>query len=322
MGRHAGNGQEAINDMNMIGPSGVGPATYAQPATRRTPPPMTGTAQLLDISTDQLTSDLQSGESLNSLASQKGISSSTLLSTVQSDLKANAPAGSIVSGSQLQEMASNLVQGRGRHQHKQGGGPDAVSPLVGEDDGSTPPDPTMSSASTDATTSSSALGSMATLLGLSSTQLTDALESGTTLSTLAIQQGVSSADVISSVASDLKANAPQGAPALSGDQVQQMAADVVNGTEVAAPSRPTGVGSSGGAGSSGRISSLGASSSTTATNNLHALASATGLDPGLLLSRLQSGQDLSSLLASAGQTGYGSSVGSSVNGGVLYDDYA
>ncbi len=65
-------------------------------------------------------------------------------------------------------------------------------------------------------------------------QLDQDLQSGTTLSSLASQDGVSSSSLTSAIESDLQANAPQGAPAPSGDQLQQMA------TEIAAGTPPTG----------------------------------------------------------------------------------
>jgi uncharacterized protein YidB (DUF937 family) len=47
---------------------------------------MTSMAALLGLSSTQVTSALQSGTSLSTLASQQGVSSSALLSTVESDL--------------------------------------------------------------------------------------------------------------------------------------------------------------------------------------------------------------------------------------------
>jgi hypothetical protein len=74
--------------------------------------PLTDTAQLLGISTSQLSGDLQSGQTLSSLASCTGVSSSDLLSAVESDLKANAPSGApALSSSQLQQMASDFING-------------------------------------------------------------------------------------------------------------------------------------------------------------------------------------------------------------------
>ncbi|HEX3975007.1 MAG TPA: hypothetical protein VHW96_02025 [Solirubrobacteraceae bacterium] len=48
--------------------------TQSQSARRPQPPAMTQTAQLLGISTDQLSTDLKSGSTLSSLASKAGIS--------------------------------------------------------------------------------------------------------------------------------------------------------------------------------------------------------------------------------------------------------
>ncbi len=286
-------------------------ASYAESTMRRTPPPLTQTSKLLGLSTDELTSDMQSGKTLSSLAGQKGVSNSMLVASVEADLKNNAPAGSTASSSQLKQVASKLIQGgHGRHHHG-GGAISALSLLQG----------TGGSASTDATTTSSGLGNTAALLGLSGTQLASDLQSGATLGSLASQKGISGSDLLSSVESDLKASALQGAPAMSGGQLQQVATNVINSTGFAPPSAAS-AGRSGGGPWSGGVSSLGATSSTTATTNLNSLATATGLSPGSLLSRLQSGQDLSSLLGSAGQTGYGSSVASSVRGGVMYDEYA
>ena len=116
---------EAIDEMNVSGLGSAATATYAQSTTRRTPPPLTTTAKLLGVSTDQLTKDLQSGTTLSSLASQKGVSSSALLTSVESDLQANAPTGSTASSSQLAQVATNLIQGGGGHHHRHGGGGEA-----------------------------------------------------------------------------------------------------------------------------------------------------------------------------------------------------
>ena len=51
------------------------------------PPRMTNTAQLLGISTNQLAQDLQSGTTLSSLASKQGVSSSSLISSIEKDLQ-------------------------------------------------------------------------------------------------------------------------------------------------------------------------------------------------------------------------------------------
>ena len=238
------------------------------------PPAMTNTAQLLGLSTSALSSDLQSGQRLGSLASSAGVSSSDLLSAVESDLQANAPSGSsAVSGDQLQQFATNLINGTGGRPHFGGpGGP-----------GGAPP----------------AMTNTAQLLGLSTSDLSSDLQSGQTLSSLASSAGVSSSDLLSAVQSDLQANAPSGSSALSGNQFEQIATDIINGT---------------GPGP--------APASASAARNLDSLASATGLSFSALLAQLGSGADMSQLLSSPGTTGYGSTIGDEINGGVVIDQYA
>jgi uncharacterized protein YidB (DUF937 family) len=154
------------------------------------------------------------------------------------------------------------------------------------------------------------LTSTAQLLGLSTSQLSQDLQSGSTLSSLASQAGVSNSDLISSIKKDLAANAPQGAPALSSTQLTQMA------TSIATGSAPSGT-----PWSSDSTSSSPSGSGVSAQSNLSSLASVLGTDPTTLLEQLPAGQDLSSVLSGGGETGYGTSVADSVNGGVAFDEY-
>ena len=134
---------------------------------RRTPPSLDNTAQLLGLTSSQLSTDLQSGTTLSQLASQKGVSSSSLISSIESDLTANAPQGaSAPSSTQLTQMATNIANGTRPGQGA--GGPPAggFTPPAG---GFAPP----------------AMTNTAKLLGLSSSQLSSDLQSGTTLSQLA-----------------------------------------------------------------------------------------------------------------------------------------
>ena len=59
-----------------------------------------------------------------------------------------------------------------------------------------------------------------------------------------------------------------------------------------------------------------------AQSNLSSLASTLGTDPATLLAALTQGLDLSSALSGPSATGYGTSVGSSITGGVAFDQYA
>src|SRR5207244_1332127 len=117
-------------------------------------------------------------------------------------------------------------------------------------------------------------------------------QSGTTLTQLAAQKGVAKDELVASIAADLKANAPQDAPALSATQLTTFATSIADGTR---PDR--------------------------AQANLSSLAAALGTDASTLLERLRSGEDLSSVLA-GGASGYGSSLAASDLRGLAVDRYA
>ncbi|MGA2928697.1 MAG: hypothetical protein ABSG43_22455 [Solirubrobacteraceae bacterium] len=73
---------------------------------------MTNTARLLGVSASQLGEDLQSGATFSSLASQKGVSSGSLMRSIESDLQADAPQGvSALSVSQLTRIATSIANG-------------------------------------------------------------------------------------------------------------------------------------------------------------------------------------------------------------------
>jgi hypothetical protein len=77
---------------------------------------MSGT---LGLSTTSLQQELESGESLSSIAQTQGVSQSTLLQSISSALTQN---GSSASGAQLQQVASNIASRTGGHHHHGGGG--------------------------------------------------------------------------------------------------------------------------------------------------------------------------------------------------------
>lgn len=86
---------------------------YAPPRPRHEPPPMSNTADLLGVSTDELREAQRSGTTLSDLATQKGVSSDDLMKSVTADLKANKPEGAPeLSDSQLADMASNIAAGK------------------------------------------------------------------------------------------------------------------------------------------------------------------------------------------------------------------
>jgi uncharacterized protein YidB (DUF937 family) len=108
--------------VNALGSSGVqlDPSAHL----RRQPPPMTNTAELLGMSTDDLEQARKSGTTLADLAAQKGVSKDDLVNSIVSDLKANKPDGAPeLSDTQLTTMATNIADGkRPHHGHGHGHG--------------------------------------------------------------------------------------------------------------------------------------------------------------------------------------------------------
>jgi hypothetical protein len=91
----------------------------------------------------------------------------------------------------------------------------------------------------------------AKLLGMSSSELTRQLQSGKPLDSVASSKGVSQSAVVKSVESDLKTNAPAGAPSLSGSQLTQLATSIASGAPPGAVGGPRGVGGPQAVGSTG-----------------------------------------------------------------------
>jgi hypothetical protein len=151
------------------------------------------------------------------------------------------------------------------------------------------------------------------LLGMSSDELQQAQRSGTTLTELASQKGVSKDDLVASITKDLQANKPEGAAELDATQLTQMATNIADGV------RPQG----GPGGHGGHHHHGGQAGGDRAAQNLSALASALGTDTDTLLSKLQSGGDLTDWLSSLrSPTGYGSDATGAVAGGLQVDTQA
>ena len=83
-------------------------------------------ASTLGLSTSALQQQLQSGQSLSSIAQAQGVSQQTLVQSISTALTQN---GSSASGSQLQQIATNIANrtpGAGGHHHHHGGGSASV----------------------------------------------------------------------------------------------------------------------------------------------------------------------------------------------------
>ena len=95
----------------MPAPSATGCSSRWSPLPRRWP-----------TTTDALQQDLQSGKSLNDLASAKGLSQKDLLAAIEQGLQNNAPAGApALSSTQLTNLAERIAGHQGR------GGPGGVA---------------------------------------------------------------------------------------------------------------------------------------------------------------------------------------------------
>jgi uncharacterized protein YidB (DUF937 family) len=150
------------------------------------------------------------------------------------------------------------------------------------------------------------LTNTAELLGMSVDELQKAQRSGTTLADLAATKGVSKDDLVKSIVSDLKADAPEGAQPRTDAQLTEMATNIADGK------RPSRAGHAGG----------GEQSTDRSSTNVSSLADALGVDPATLLQRLQSGEDPAALLEAASPTQYGNtSAPSYLSSGLTVDHY-
>ena len=135
-------------------------------------------------------------------------------------------------------------------------------------------------------------------LGLSTDDLETQLQSGKSLADVAQAQGVSEDDLVSSIAADIKANAPQGAPPLSDAQATNIATRMVE-------HKP------------GAGRGPGGPPPATFQANLTSLASSLGTDPDTLLQQLRSGDTTDLTQSTPWDAGRGAPTS-----GLLVDDYA
>lgn len=76
------------------------------------PPQMNEVAKLLGLEGTELSSQLRSGKTLSTLASEKGVSSGELVKTIETELSAHKPAGAPeLSATQLTQIATNIANG-------------------------------------------------------------------------------------------------------------------------------------------------------------------------------------------------------------------
>ena len=84
---------------------------WAPPRTEG-PPQMKEVAKLLGLTGSELSSQIQSGKTLNSLASEKGVSGGELIKTIETELSTHKPEGApVLEPSQLTQMATSIASG-------------------------------------------------------------------------------------------------------------------------------------------------------------------------------------------------------------------
>jgi LysM domain-containing protein len=164
-------------------------------------------ATLLGTTTQSLMSEIQSGQTLSSIASSQGISQSSLISAIEKGLQNAAPQGSsqnAPSQTDLTTIAQNIANGTmpiGAHHHHRGLGEPSNSTSSNQDDNSGSDSSTTGNSST---TASSEFSALATALGLDPDSLLQSLTSGETLTSIASAQGVSSSNLQSILSSGLQ----------------------------------------------------------------------------------------------------------------------
>lgn len=184
---------------------------------KRSHPAMDAAAKLLGMSASDLRTAMQSGQSLASIASSKGISQDALTAAMATAIQAANPS---VSADQATKVATAIAT-----RTPSAGGPPAA-------------DATSSTQSTSGTSAptghhhhhhhaaAAATDAAAQALGMSTTELMSSLQSGQTLADLARSKGVSQSDLTKAISTAL-----QGADSnLSSDQAAALATQMVAGT--------------------------------------------------------------------------------------------
>jgi uncharacterized protein YidB (DUF937 family) len=203
--------------------------TTSQSGPRRSGPVVDGAANVLGMSPSDLRTAMQSGQSLSSIASSKGISQDTLIAAMATSIEQANPS---ISADQATKVATAVA---------------ARTP------GSTSqaPDPNSSVQGAGATNGhhghhrhhavSAAMDSAAQTLGTTTSDLATSLQNGQSLSSIATSKGVSQTDLINAMSTAL-AGADSN---LSAAQATQLATSIVNGPSQGNSASPWTAGSAG-----------------------------------------------------------------------------
>jgi uncharacterized protein YidB (DUF937 family) len=190
---------------------------------------MDGAANVLGMSSSDLRTAMQSGQSLSSIASSKGISRDTLIAAMATSIEQANPS---ISADQATKVATAIA---------------ARTP----GSASQAPDPNSSVQGAGATQGhhghhrhhavSSAMDSAAQLLGTTTSDLATSLQNGQSLSSIATSKGVNQSDLINAMSTALAGADPN----LSAAQATQLATSMVNGPAQGNGASPWTTGSTG-----------------------------------------------------------------------------
>ena len=190
-----------------------------QSGRTRSHPAMDAAAKALGMSTSDLRTALQSGQSLESIASSKGVSQDTLVAAMSSAIQEANPG---ISADQATKVATAIAT----RQPPAGPPPDAAA-------GAT--DPTSVTGGTSATSGhhhhrhhamAAAMDAAAKALGTTTSDLTTALQSGQSLASIASSKGVSQDDLVKAISSALQ----QADSGMTADRATQMATALATAT--------------------------------------------------------------------------------------------
>jgi uncharacterized protein YidB (DUF937 family) len=189
-------------------------------------PAMDAAAKLLGMSASDLRSALQSGQSLATIASSKGISQSALTTAMSAAIQQANPSMSA-------DDASKVATAIATRTPPAGGMPPAGGPPPAE--GSESSDSTDATSSTGATkghhhhhrhAGAAAMDAASRALGVSSSDLISSMQSGQSLASIAKSKGVSQDDLVKAMATAL-----QGVDSnLTADQAKQLATQMATQT--------------------------------------------------------------------------------------------
>jgi hypothetical protein len=113
----------------LIGTQAAGGTPAAGGSTSATPV-LSSVANLLGMSTDDLTTSLKSGSSMSDLASQKGVSRADLLAAITQGLQSDQSAAATSQAGGTSALAGQIADHKGvpgHHHHHHGGGSSSTS---------------------------------------------------------------------------------------------------------------------------------------------------------------------------------------------------